>query len=126
MNPKIQIITLGFIGGWTHPNGSKSEQWLDPATGFRHMHLPDYLNDLNATRALLIYCGENVMDSDQWEELGRQLELAHPHALPAHPKNLEDPIDRKDYYDLATIFTISAEQICGAILKTLNKWEESE
>jgi hypothetical protein len=105
MNPKIQRIALGFIGGWTHPNGSKSEQWLDPATGFRHMHLPDYLNDLNAIHEL-----EKTLSPVLAEDYAFRLKT-------------QDLIHDLCFFVIAHT---TAPQRCEAILKTFDKWEGSE
>jgi len=123
MNKGKQRIALAQLDDWKLISLSDEEPEYKTFEKDGEIGIPpDYHNDLNATHALLLHCSENVMNSDQWEELGRQLEVAHPTAILA-PGMMSGGDDGSDYYELACIFTISAEDICGAILKTLNLWE---
>lgn len=66
------------------------------------------------------YVSRNVMNSDQWEQYGRQLERIHPTAV---LKSAAD--DKPDYYDFTDLMCgLSAAQRAEALVRTLNLWTE--
>jgi len=126
MTPDAQRIAIAEAVGWKRfPRADDTQfdppRWVSPDGEMTHtlVSMPNYLNDLNAIAAAEQYAGENIMDADEWEEYGKQLERIHDNALAYHPK------DRTvDYYGLASLITgLSAAQRCEAFLKTMGLWQ---
>lgn len=78
----------------------------------------DPLSDLNAMHEAEQYAFEHLLNADQWEEFGRNLERQHP-TVCVGPGQV-------DYHDLASIVCdLTAAQHAEALLRALGKWEES-
>ncbi len=80
----------------------------------------DLLDDLNAMQSAMQYASEHLMDADQWEKFGKELESQHTTAC----LKAADA-DEVDYHDFATLMTeLTAAQIAEAFLKAVGKWKD--
>lgn len=80
--------------------------------------LPEYTKDLHEMQLVERHAAEHLMDADQWEEFGRQLEKIHPTAVIEQNGKI-------DYYDLASLISnLTAAQRAEAFLRAIGKWKE--
>ncbi len=121
MTPEAQRIAIAEACGWTC---SEKGWWSHPTlpdNGGAEPEPPDYLNDLNAINEAEIQAKEHLMNGDQWERYGVELQRVHPSACLSATKYGEI-----NYYDFATLMTMNAAQRAEAFLQTLGKWDDSK
>ena len=117
MSPEDQRIAISQACGWReafpkqgqpHPETKRGGillpyEWVNESTHARAMHLPDYLNDLNA-----MHVAEKVLDNpDEYEDM-----LAEVCAGP-------EGAGGKAY-----LFHATAAQRAEAFLLTIGKWQD--
>jgi len=98
-------IAIAEVDGWKFENGNSIHPWgLDQNDG---VTIPDYLNDLNAVH--------------------RVETMAHPHHLATYNATLLDVMcSARTSLTNIWVWHATARQRCEAILRTLNKWEETK
>jgi hypothetical protein len=121
MRPEAQRIAIAEVCGWKICL-SDLQSGLDVykgETATERRCVPDYLSDLNAMHEAERYACEHLMDADQWEQYGHELERVHPSACLKTPNE-----EIVDYYEFATLMTdLTAAQRAEAFLKTLGLWK---
>lgn len=117
---RIAIATaLGYINARVEDGHYRASIAMNPEGKFWGSRgIPDYLQDLNAMHEAEIYAMNHLLDSDGWEQYGKNLETFHPAACIWHPR--EEGID---YHDFATLMISTAAQRAEALLRTLNIWK---
>ncbi len=114
MMPEQQRIAIAEACGYEPNAYAESHHTWAPA---EIASIPDYLNDLNAMHEVLRYAAENLMDADEWERLGHELERQHPNAM------IKGTDGKPDYHDFATLVAeLTAANIAEAFLKTKGLW----
>lgn len=110
MNPERQRIAIAEWCGWKEGGCG----WWEGPCGQETPHLPDYMNDLNAIRSVIV---DKVLGDEKLER--------------AFLKHLKDILDRKADDDTVCIFeydmalvTSSAGELSEALLRTIGKWED--
>lgn len=108
-------IAIATKCGWSICPETK--YWMDPQ-GFRHgsYRPPAYASDLNMMFQADSIASKKLMDADQWEQYGRELDRVHPSASVLCS-------DGVDYYDLASVVTgLTAAQRAKAFCRVF--WPE--
>lgn len=92
MSSDAQRIAIAAACGWSDmhwyetgritPTVLLGTAPLDPMLDDRQikMPVPDYLSDLNAMNRAEKHAAVHLMDGDQWEQYGRELEKQQPNA----------------------------------------------
>lgn len=129
MKPEAQRRAIAEACGWTRKKTKWGFMWFPPNEKIAAYEddiecLPDYLECLNAIHEAEGYAKEHLMDGDEWEQFGRELEKVHPTACVQSTASsaTKSPID---YYDLATLITeLKAKHRAEALLRSIGKWRE--
>ncbi len=85
----------------------------------------DFQGSLDAINQAERYAKEHLMNGDQWESYGKELERIHPAAVLSVTSNNATVFEHIDYHDFATLMVeLTAAQRATTLVKVLGLWTD--